>query len=197
MTAQPAQESRLAGFISRAELLSPSRFTPPPLRKDIALIALLNSPVDQNGVSLVLFMDHTLLSASGAYYKLTAADYTALHALAQDITHGTLPVPEDSFSNTWRVRHDRTGRAIDRFLVPRRVLGEVPEEGYESEFYEVSIYGWDKGRKELQTPVSAYTELAPPLYEAGAAVAEARVGADGQRNEETLNKARDILGNVF
>ncbi|KAH9486171.1 hypothetical protein JR316_0000235 [Psilocybe cubensis] len=199
MAGKPAtQVGRLAGFIARAELLPPSRFDPPPPRKDIALIALLNAPVEQNGVSLVLFTDHTLLSASGAYYKLTADDYTALHALARDITHGgVLPVPEDSFRNTWRVRHERTGRPIDRFLVPKRTLSEVPEQEYEREFDEVSVYGWDREKRELQTPVGAYTELPDQLYEAGAVVAEARVGADGQRNEDTLKKVRGILGNVF
>ncbi|PPQ94582.1 hypothetical protein CVT25_011896 [Psilocybe cyanescens] len=202
MTSQPPQDSsssksKLAGFISRAELLPPSAFTPPP-RTDIALIALLNGPVEYTGISLVLFTDHTLLSASGAYYKLAPTDYIALHALAQDITHrGTLPVPADSFRNTWRVKHERTGRPIDRFLVPKTALGAVPKEEYESEFYEVGIYGWDRERKVLETPVGQYTELAPPLHEMGAVVTEARVGADGPRNEESLKKARDILGNVF
>lgn len=184
--------SHLSGFLKRAEHLPTDTFDPK--RPLIELIVLRNSPVEHEGISLVLFTDHTVLDAAGTYSKLTKDDHTAFRKLVGDIT--TLP-DSHNFRHQWRVKHERTGRPIDRFLVPRKSLEEVPKEDYSHEFYEIGIYGWDKHKTALTEPVDGYTNLAPALFEIGGLAAEAREGASGPRNDEALTKVRNILGNVF
>lgn len=191
-TDTPEWSSKFAGYLSRATIHhSPESFTPS--REILELTVLRNAQVEHSGFTLALFSDRTFVDHQGKVYTLAQEDYEGIRELAIRIT--SLP-KADSFRNQWRVLQDRTGYPIDRVLVAKSPLSKVPAENYEEEFTEASVYGFDKKKTLLQTPVEGYTYLAPSLYELLGLAQEARDRSVSE-DKVVLDKVRDTLGNVF
>ncbi|KDR85891.1 hypothetical protein GALMADRAFT_261537 [Galerina marginata CBS 339.88] len=185
--------SEFSGYLARATPypFAPESFTPK--RSLLDVLVLRNAPIEPEGITLALFSDRTIVEASGKISIITEEDYTGIRALAQQ----TRSLPKsDNFRNQWRVKHDRTSHPIDRVLVVRSTLNDIPAENYELEYEETSVYGFDKQLKTLDKPIGDYEELAQPLYELTGLAWEAREGK-GSKDEAVLTKVRNILGNVF
>ncbi|CAA7269397.1 unnamed protein product [Cyclocybe aegerita] len=161
-----------------------------PTRSALQLAVLRNSPVEPEGFTLALFSPLTAIDAKGHVYTLQQGDYEGILAIAERVK--LLP-NTGGFRNTWRVLHDTTSKPIDRVLSPKTALGDAPSsEGYEAEYVETSVYGFDKTRRQLKEPVDEYTELPDELWELTGLAWEARE-TSGERDELALQKVRAVL----
>ncbi|KAF4611445.1 hypothetical protein D9613_004337 [Agrocybe pediades] len=191
-TPTPQWSSQFSGYLSRATPHpDPKSFIPD--RQALELAVLVNAPVVHSGFTFALFSDRTFIDHEGKVYTLTHEDYQGLYDLGKRVAN--LP-NTGGFRDQWRVKQERTCYPIDRILVTKSQLSKVPAEDYEQEFTEASVYGYDKTKTKLSSPVGGYTHLAPSLYELLGLAQEARHNGISE-DQDVLQKVRGALGNVF
>lgn len=188
----PEWSSNYSGYLQRAQI-HPNPHSYPLQRDILTLVGLRNAPTEPKGFSLAVFSDRVAVDMKGQMYVLSQADYDGLLQLAQ--ATGDLP-KTGGFRNQWRVRQEITSRPIDRILAAKTLLLTSPAASYEDEFTETSVYGFDKHKVLLQTPVEGYQELPASLWELTGLVLEARA-TPGEGDVLILERVRRILGNVF
>lgn len=161
----------LTGWLSRAVPHSdPSTFMP--TLSAIAILVLRVSPGDDEGFTLALFTDHTVITASGNVLVATQADYDSLIALGAKVN--ALPnAPE--FYNTWVVKQPvMKSEPVDRLFVAQEGGGILKQ---------TSVQGYRQGVRELLEPVMDITELPNSLEELVGVALEGRkdfvVGSEG------------------
>ncbi|KAJ3510631.1 hypothetical protein NLJ89_g4560 [Agrocybe chaxingu] len=151
-------------------------------------------PVEPEGFTLALFSPLTAVDAKGNAYTLQQGDYEGILAIAERVK--LLP-NTGGFRNTWRVLHVTTSKPIDRILSPKTALGDGPSsEGYEAEYIETGVYGFDKTRRQLKEPVDEYKELPDELWELTGLAWEARE-TSGERDELALQKVRAVFADAL
>ncbi|KAJ3506498.1 hypothetical protein NLJ89_g6838 [Agrocybe chaxingu] len=182
--------SPYSGYLARAEALPEFE----PTRSALKLAVLRNAPADPEGFTLAFFAPGVAVDAKGSAYTLTKDDYEGILSLAESVKN--LP-KTGGFRNLWRVKQDRTSQPIERILSPKPALTASPSpDGYEAEYVETSVYGFDKRHRLLKEPVDGYTELPEDLWELTGLGLEARE-TSGERNELVLDRVRAVLGDVF
>lgn len=173
----------LSGWHSRATPY-PDSFTPE--RSALRLVVLQNAPADPEGFTLALFDSPSKIAvdAAGRVLSIQDSDFEGLVALADQ----TKDLPSTgTFRNTWVIQQPMTSRPIERVL--------LPVDGVE--YKETSVQGYDGVKTELKRPVGDYRSLPSILKDLIGLVVEARGGADGDRDESTINRVKAILGDVF
>lgn len=188
----PEWSSKYSGYLQRASH-HPNPHSYTPQRDLLTLVGLRNAPTEPEGFSLAVFSDRVAIDMKGNVFVLGQEDYDGIVGLAQATE--TLP-KTGKFRNQWRVRHEITSRPIDRILRAKSSLPTSPADGYDGEFSETSVYGFDKHKLLLQTPVDRYNELPRSLWELTGLVLEARE-TPGDQDTVVLQRVRSILGNVF
>ena len=184
--------SKYSGYLQRADHHpNPHSYSPQP--NLLTLVGLRNAPTEPEGFSLAVFSDRVAIDMKGNAFVLSQADYDGIVELAQ--TTESLP-KTGKFRNQWRVRHEITSRPIDRILCTKPSIPTSPAVGYDGEFSETSVYGFDKHKLLLQTPVDSYSELPRSLWELTGLVLEARE-TPGDHDTLVLQRVRSILENVF
>jgi len=171
----------LEGWFSRATPLS-DNFSPS--RDKLAFSVLRNAPVDPEGFTLALFYPNLAVDATGRVLVLSDTDFSGLVNLAKR----TPDLPQTgSFMNTWRIRQDRTSQPIDRLFVP-----------VNDELVQTSVQGWERGKKELVTPVGDITELPDVLYDFFGLALEARQGYEKSReDQDVIGQVKAVVGPVI
>ncbi|KAF9057257.1 hypothetical protein BJ165DRAFT_1333780 [Panaeolus papilionaceus] len=185
--------SQYSGYLERAQPF-PNPHSFQPQRSELRLAVLRNAPVEPEGFTLALFANRIAVDHYGRVFTLKDKDFDGILDLASQST--SLP-QTGSFRNQWRVKQERTSYPIDRILVPKSTLSVTPTENYEEEFDEVSVYGFDKSRRELQDPVDGIDQLPSPLFELDGLALEARSDEGDEKDEVVLGRVKAILSNAF
>ncbi|PPR01951.1 hypothetical protein CVT24_011101 [Panaeolus cyanescens] len=185
--------SPFAGYLERAQPFpNPHGFEPQ--RSDLRLAVLRNAPVEPEGFTLALFANRVAVDHNGHVFTLMEEDFDGI----LDLATVTSSLPQTgNFRNQWRIKQDRTSFPIDRILVPKSILGDQLAQNYEEEYDEVSVYGFDKNRRELQEPVEGLNELPAPLFELTGLALEARSKKGEEKDQLVLDKIKAILANAF
>ena len=175
-----AWHSEFAGWHIRAQMHpTPASFVPS--RDSLVLGVLRSEPARPDGFTLALFLPNVAVDASGRVLLLAEADFVGLAALGEKARD--LPQTR-SFQNIWRVKQSRTSQPIERLFVKDQ----------SDALYQLSVQGYEKGQRELKTPVNEYTELPEMLWELFGLFEEAREGLErGKEDQTTIQKIRDIL----
>lgn len=159
---------------------SPSSWTPS--RSDLAFAVVRNGPVEHHALTLALFKPDIAIDAMGNILVLKSEDFARLTGLANK----TPDLPETgTFRNTWVVDQPTTSQTIDRLLVPAG----------DSDYKQISVQGYAANKKQLKQPVGDVAELPDVLHELFGLISYSRAGYNkGSRNEDTLSKVLDIIG---
>ena len=167
---------------------SPHTFTP--TRQSLLLAVLLNSPVEHEGISLTLYSDSgatgetVAIDARGRVLYVSERDAAGMLALAEK----TLELPRsERWWNTWVVEQPRTSQLIHRVFIPSQ----------DKSFKEVSVQGFSKETRALQTPVGMFQQLPNSLWELVGLVLEATEGDHEDRDHVVLEKVREIVKDLF
>lgn len=174
----------LTGWLSRAAPHSdPSTFTP--TLSSIAILLLRNSPVENEGFSLAVFTDRTVVTAAGDILVAAQADYDALIALGAKVN--TLP-DTGEFRNTWRVKQPVTSQPIDRLFIAQDSGGGLKE---------TSVQGYKQGMRELVEPVGDIKELPGSLEELVGAALEGRAGFEIGSEGPAVQKVKAVVSDLL
>jgi len=164
-----------SGWHSRASEFAGGTFEPK--KEDVVLVSLINSQVEHDGFTLGLIKPNLAVDARGKILVIAADDFKAIEKLTEKAAE--LP-KTGAFRGQWRVKHDRTGFPISRLLVPGKE--------------EISVYGWDKNTKKLQTPVQGHEDLPDVLQTLFGWINEGRDGyVRGAQDAGPIKKVRDLV----
>lgn len=185
-----SMSTSLAGWHSRATPY-PHPFTPE--RTALRLAVLRNAPVEPEGFTLALFDSPAKIAvdAAGRVLIVQDTDFTGLVALAEKTKD--LPLT-GNFRNTWVIAQPITSRPIERILLPTHSVGGS---GYEANYKETSVQGYDGVKTRLKQPVADVQDLPSVLQDLVGLVLEAREDAHGDRDDEMITRVKSILGDVF
>ncbi|KAG8975673.1 hypothetical protein FRC05_005191 [Tulasnella sp. 425] len=145
-----------------------------PKRKDLAFVQLSSTMMQPEGFTAALFAPDVVVDARGVVSTLGKDDWQGLVDAAKRAV--TQTPQAGGFRNQWRIRH---GMA-------------TASEG--DDLKEVSVYGFDGGRGELEEPVGEIEVLPTELKEVFNLVGEAWDGYNlGNEDLEVIQRVKAIL----
>ncbi|KAG8975671.1 hypothetical protein FRC05_005189 [Tulasnella sp. 425] len=155
-----------------------------PKRKDLAFVQLRDTPVQADAFTAALFAPDVVVDARGVVSTLGKDDWQGLVDVAKRAVTQT---PQTGGpQNQWRIKHERTSYPIDWLRVATASEGD--------DFKEVSVYGFDGVREELEEPVGEIKVLPTELKEVFNLIGEARDGYKrGNEDLEVIQRVKAIL----
>ena len=184
--------SSLSGYLDRATPYpDPANFKPP--RSSLKFIVLRNAQAEPNGFTLAIFSsdgtsatDKTYATDSvGAVYTLQAEDAAKIQALSDKVAHGK----GDEAPTYWTLKSRISCRPIEKLLFPKDAQGvsDTPAADRDTEFVEISVYGFNYVETKLREPTDDGRETLPEnVWELTAVALEARKTREGAKASEDV-----------
>ncbi|KAH6901525.1 hypothetical protein BKA70DRAFT_1308906 [Coprinopsis sp. MPI-PUGE-AT-0042] len=200
-TLAQAWSSPLSGFLDRAAAYTNTAAFQPP-RSSLELVVLRNAQAEPDGFTLAFYSsdgtsnsDTYAVDAAGSIYVLQQQDATEILALANEVA--SLPETGE-FRNTWFLKSPVTSRPIERILIPKGSgISNTPAANYETEFDEVSVYGFNYVERELEQTTNGLDLLPEPLWELTGLVLQARNDNGAILNQDVVSLVRGMVQNAF